>query len=257
MGMFGRTSTTAPAKRGKYATKKIRERDRNAAESAEGRDIAAGWPGWGNRSRRARCRLSLRAFLKTYFASAFPLPFSRDHLRVIDALEHVLQHFPEVTYPIAFPSKGIGISASSRPFSEYERKPGDQVGHYWRVPAARTPRELRAVQFDSNYWKTLFHGRLAVAMGGRGCYSLFGDAHANHQLLGDHLSAEFRVETQGRGRTVWEWKQRPGKPDNHFLDCAVGCCAVGASMLGCSLPGMTEAQRARRQKHTWSEYANL
>ena len=28
----------------------------------------------------------------------------------------------------------------------------------------------------------------------------------------------------------------PGKPDNHFLDCLVGC-AVGASMLGCQLLG--------------------
>ena len=156
---------------------------------------------------------------------------------------------------IAIPSKGIGVTAGNRPFSEYERKPGDQVGHYWRVPAARTPRELRAVQFDSNYWKTLFHGRLSVAMGGRGCYSLYGTQHANHQLVADHLSAEFRVETQGRGRTVWEWKQRPGKPDNHFLDCAVGCC-VGASMLGCALPGMAEARRERR-KVDWAAYNNL
>jgi hypothetical protein len=92
-------------------------------------------------------------------------------------------------------------------------------------------------------------------MGGRGCYSLYGTQHANHQLLGDHLSAEFRVETQGRGRTVWEWKVRPGKPDNHFLDCAIGCC-VGASMLGCTLPGMTETRRERK-KVDWSAYANL
>jgi hypothetical protein len=156
---------------------------------------------------------------------------------------------------IAIPSKGIGVTAGNKPFSEYERHPGDQIGHYWRIPAARTPRELRAVQFDSNYWKTLFHGRLSVAMGGRGCYSLYGTQHANHQLLGDHLSAEFRVETQGRGRTVWEWKARPGKPDNHFLDCAIGCC-VGASMLGCTLPGMAETRRERK-KVSWSEYANL
>ena len=156
---------------------------------------------------------------------------------------------------IAIPSKGIGVTAASRPFSEYERKPGDQVGHYWRIAAPRTPRELRAVHFDSNYWKTFFHGRLSVAMGGRGCYSLYGAQHANHQLLGDHLSAEFRVETQGRGRIVWEWKQRPGKPDNHFLDCCCGT-AVAASMLGCSLPGMAETRRERR-KIDWTQYANL
>ena len=156
---------------------------------------------------------------------------------------------------IAMPSKGIGISAGNIPMGEYEKRPGDQVGHYWRT-TARGPRELRQVHFDANYWKTLFHGRLSVAMGGRGCYSLYGDAHANHQLLGDHLSAEYRVQTQGRGRTVWEWKNKPGKPDNHWLDCAVGT-AVAASMLGCNLPGVTTEGRRERKKVSWSEYANL
>jgi hypothetical protein len=138
---------------------------------------------------------------------------------------------------IAIPSKGIGVTAGNKPFSEYEKHPGDQIGHYWRTPAPRSPRELRAVHFDSNYWKTLFHGRLSVAMGGRGCYSLYGTDRTNHQLLADHLSAEYRVQTEGRGRTVWEWKVKPGHPDNHLLDCAVGT-TVAASMLGCSLPGM-------------------
>jgi hypothetical protein len=156
---------------------------------------------------------------------------------------------------VVMPSKGQGITAGNKPMSEYERKPGEIVGHYWRVPPAHG-RELRFVNIDTNYWKTLLQGRLAIPMGDRGCFSLYGTDRTDHQLVADHLSAEYRVQTQGRGRTVYEWKMRPGAGDNHFLDCAVGCC-VGASMLGCSLPGMTEAQRARRQKHTWSEYANL
>ena len=112
---------------------------------------------------------------------------------------------------IAMPSKGIGISAGNMPMGEYERRPGDQVGHYWRI-TARGPRELRQVHFDSNYWKTLFHGRLSVAMGGRGCYSLYGDAHANHQLLGDHRSAEYRVQTQGRGAPFGSGSPSPASP---------------------------------------------
>ncbi|MEX1229450.1 MAG: terminase gpA endonuclease subunit [Planctomycetaceae bacterium] len=50
------------------------------------------------------------------------------------------------------------------------------------------------------------------------------------------MTAEYKVTTQGRGRTVEEWKVRPEHPDNHWLDCLVGC-AVGALMLGVSLLG--------------------
>jgi hypothetical protein len=51
----------------------------------------------------------------------------------------------------------------------------------------------------------------------------------------EHLTAEYRVKTQGRGRTVDEWKQRPERGDNHWFDCLVGC-AAGASIQGAVLP---------------------
>jgi len=71
-------------------------------------------------------------------------------------------------------------------------------------------------------------------MGDRGCLSLFGEKPDAHRLLADHLTSEFRVKTTGRGRDVDEWKLRPGRPDNHWLDCLTGA-AVAASMLGVSL----------------------
>ena len=90
MGLLG--TDQSRRRQAEYAEKKIRERDRNAAESAADRDIAAKWPGWGNKRRRAKCRSSLVSFLRTYFPAAFPLPFSPDHLRVIGSLEHIFQH---------------------------------------------------------------------------------------------------------------------------------------------------------------------
>ena len=48
-------------------------------------------------------------------------------------------------------------------------------------------------------------------------------------------SAKYRVRTEGRGRTVDEWRPRPSGGDNHWLDCLVGA-AVAASVQGCSLP---------------------
>ena len=48
-------------------------------------------------------------------------------------------------------------------------------GHNWRMPNVQGKRAIRHVVFDTNYWKSFVHARLAVAMGDRGCLSLFGD----------------------------------------------------------------------------------
>ena len=91
--------------------------------------------------------------------------------------------------------------------------------------------------FDSNFWKSFVHARLVVAMGDRGCLSLFGKKPGAHRLLADHLTSEYRVRTEGRGRTVDEWKVRPEQFDNHWLDCLVGC-AVAGSIEGVVLQGI-------------------
>jgi len=73
-------------------------------------------------------------------------------------------------------------------------------------------------------------------MGDRGCLSLFGESPATHRLFAEHITAEYRVKTEGRGRTVDEWKLRAAAVDNHWLDCLVGC-AVAASIQEAILPG--------------------
>ena len=64
--------------------------------------------------------------------------------------------------------------------------------------------------------------------------TLFGQKAEAHRLFAEHLTAEYRVRTTGRGRTVDEWKPRPGQPDNHWFDGIVGC-AVAASIQGAAL----------------------
>ena len=120
------------------------------------------------------------------------------------------------------------------------------------IGASRTSRAnapVRHVIFDTNYWKTFCFARLAVAMGDRGCLSLFGDNPQEHRLFAEHITAEYRIKTEGRGRKVDEWKLRPESSDNHWLDCLVGC-AVAASIQGVLLPGtelkpMTSRKRLR------------
>jgi len=142
------------------------------------------------------------------------------------------------------PSHGRYVGASSIPFSEYKRKRGDRVGLNWRIPVVTGKRAVRHVIFDTNYWKSFAHARLAVPMGDPGCLSLFGSKPESHRLLSEHLTSEYRVKTEGRGRTVDEWKLRVEGLDNHWLDCLVGS-AVAASMQGAILFGTDRLAVAR------------
>lgn len=153
---------------------------------------------------------------------------------------------------VVMPSKGMGIRAANKPFSEYRHQPGDQTGHHWRIPSVRGTRELRGVYIDTNYWNSFIQARLAVAPGDRAYLSLFGRKPVEHRLFAEHIASEYRVKTKGRGRVVEEWKLKTGALDNHWLDCLVGC-AVGASIQGASLPG-AEMPRRQRKRYTLSDF---
>ncbi len=153
---------------------------------------------------------------------------------------------------LLLPSHGRFVGASSVPFSEYKRKLGDRVGLNWRIPNVQGKRAVRHVVFDTNYWKSFTHARLSVSMGDRGCLSLFGDNPTLHRLIAEHITAEYRVKTEGRGRTVDEWKMRAAAVDNHWLDCLVGS-AVAASIQGAILPGTDAKAAPKRPRMKLSE----
>ena len=153
---------------------------------------------------------------------------------------------------VVMPSHGRFIGASSRPLNDYQRKPGDRVGLNWRIPNVQGRRAVRYCVYDTNFWKSFVYARLAVAMGDRGCLSLFGQRREEHRLFAEHVTAEYRVKTEGRGRTVDEWKLRVSAGDNHWLDCLVGC-AVAASIQGVSLPGMAPEPGKDRRRVSFAE----
>ena len=153
---------------------------------------------------------------------------------------------------ILMPSHGRFVGASSIPFSEYKRKQGDRVGLNWRIPNVRGKRAVRHVVYDTNWWKSFVHARLAVSMGDRGCLSLFGSKPETHRLFAEQITAEYFVKTSGRGRTVDEWKLRPEQSDNHWLDCLVGS-AVAASIQGVVLFGTDTAPVPQRRRIRLSE----
>ena len=116
----------------------------------------------------------------------------------------------------------------------------------------RGKRSVRHVVFDTNWWKSFVHARLAVAMGDRGGLSLFGSKSETHRLFAEYVTAEYFVKTEGRGRTVDEWKIRPEQSDNHWLDCLVGS-AVAASIQGAVLFGTDASAPTRRSRLKLSE----
>lgn len=155
---------------------------------------------------------------------------------------------------VIVPSHGKYIGASSKPMGEYKKTPGDRVGLNWRMPNIRGKRSVRHVIFDTNYWKSFIATRLLVSRGDRGCLSLWGRSCEQHMLFAEHLTAEYRVKTEGRGRRVEEWKMRPEAHDNHWWDGLVGC-AVAASMCGCILEGT--GTRIREKPKTRMKLSDL
>ena len=146
---------------------------------------------------------------------------------------------------ILLPSHGRYVGAGSKPMTEYRKQPGDKLGLNWMIPNVAGKRAIRHVIYDANFWKSFVHARLAVALADKGNLSLYGRIPGIHQLFAEHLTAEYRVRTTGRGRSVDEWKLKPERNDNHWLDCLAGCAVCG-SMLGATLPEFGVAAKVRR-----------
>lgn len=131
---------------------------------------------------------------------------------------------------VLIPSHGKYIGAATTPFHMYKRKPGERLGLHWLIPATGR-HDVRHVLVDVNYWKSLCASRLVLAAGERGSWTLFGGPKTDHRMLADHLTSEAYIRTEGRGRTVDEWKLKPGQSENHWWDGLVGCAAA-ASIAG-------------------------
>ncbi|MBN2584451.1 MAG: phage terminase large subunit family protein [Planctomycetes bacterium] len=150
-------------------------------------------------------------------------------------------------------SKGVGIKAAGKPISSYQRKPGERYGQEWYYPNVSRTREFPHVVVDVNFWKTFLHERFGTAPGDAGSLTLFGNRPEDHRLIAEHVAeSETWTLTHGHGRDIREWKLKPARPDNHWLDCLVGCCAA-ASILGCRLGGVETPPAKQRKRYTQAD----
>jgi len=138
------------------------------------------------------------------------------------------------------PSHGRGIGASGTPLSDKHRTRGDRIGLNWRI---NTVQKQRSCTYDTNFWKTFVAARLRLPTGDPEAITF----HAGeHDLLFDHLTNEYPVRAEARGRVVDEWKLSGTRFENHWWDCLVGA-AVAASILGVEPPA-TDIQTRQRKK---------
>lgn len=173
---------------------------------------------------------------------------------------------------LLLPSKGYSITENGRPMSEWGQKPGERLGHNWRITPQTGGGRGRLCVFDPNAWKTFAVERLLTPMGSDSSISLYGKQSHVHQLIADHFCAEYRERKEGR-RTVDVWRMKPMRTDNHLWDCLVGS-VVAASVQGlewttAALAGqfnppasrpkikLSELQRQKREQREREKYGNL
>jgi len=150
---------------------------------------------------------------------------------------------------VIMPSHGKYVGASSEPLNAHHaRKVGMQVGTHWRIDKAKDA-SVRHCLYDTNHWKSQMFSKLGTLPGTPGSLTLFEARPAQHKTFAKHLKAEYPVRTEGRGREVDEWKLKPDRPDNHWLDCLVGCCVAG-SMMGCDVlqPKSVHGKKEKRRR---------
>lgn len=152
-------------------------------------------------------------------------------------------------------TKGFGVRAQDTPIAERKHKAGTRQGnHCYRPPLSNRNTQAAELYVDTNYWKTQALDRWATPVGEPGALSLFGyepgsrRQKADHQGYSEHQRSEAATEVAAKGRTVFEFKNPPGR-DNHWGDTLVNALAV-ASFEGCDVPANArpEPKRQRRKR---------
>ena len=142
--------------------------------------------------------------------------------------------------PRVTPTHGRFVGASGQNISDKRPDRGERLGANWRTS---TIQRLRHCLFDTNAWKSFVATRCKLPTADPQSFTL----HAgNHDLLAEHMAAEYPTRVEAKGRVVDEWRLTPGR-DNHWLDCIVGS-AVAASYSGLSAIGVDSRGGSGRRK---------
>ena len=151
---------------------------------------------------------------------------------------------------------GAAYGAKKRPLAFRPVKSGDKKGSHWFMKAADRSGN-RTLEVDTNFWKTFVCQRLATSIGDAGSFSLFKvKTPSMHRLIAEHFTSEFRTLVEAGYGRIDEWSVLPGRPDNDFFDCMVGCAAL-ASFDGVTTIGVEvveqKGSRKRLKPSAWGK----
>lgn len=150
---------------------------------------------------------------------------------------------------ILLPSHGRGIEENHSPISSWSKKIGEQRGLELKITRGQG-REVRHLIYDTNFWKSLFMRRISTPIGTPGSISLYGTNKERHDFLAEQLTAEKPTMKEGR-RRVEVWSNVDSK-ENHWFDCAVGCCAT-VNTLGINPPGIITQSKPVKKRVSLSQ----
>jgi hypothetical protein len=125
------------------------------------------------------------------------------------------------------PARGVGITADKRPISQYTKHPGDIIGDYWYLPAAKRSGGPAIYLIDVNHYKAKVYQGLLAPMGQAGAISMYGTEQSNHTMLVNQLCSEYPIEKSGKYGHGIAWTQKLNS-QNHLFDCLVGALAAAA-----------------------------
>lgn len=153
------------------------------------------------------------------------------------------------------PCHGKFIGAASKPFSDYVSKEGQWKGDHWIIGSSGGKGTIsqRYLLIDTNYWKSFLHSSMAVPMGAPGAVFLYNaSSPEDHEMIARHIAgAEYPETMVSREHKVDEWKERPERFDNDYLDATCGALCL-ASVLGArsvvSLTSIESSQTSQRKQ---------
>lgn len=152
------------------------------------------------------------------------------------------------------PTRGKYVGAKRVQWEDYPKREGEEISreYHWLNAPTRGSGQLRVLQYDTNWWKTFTARRIRTPLGSKGCLTLFGKA-SDHVDFAEHVLSEYGIEVaipSIPGRKVEEWSLRPGKSENHLLDCLVALHVLaakgGARLAGLGGQSATKSNKSKR-----------
>ena len=142
---------------------------------------------------------------------------------------------------------GYGYGAKKKPqrLKKVPKNTGEAKGFGWYLGPAKSG--IQTLELDTNRLKSFVHTRYATALGDPGSWSLFKADPEEHALNASHICAEYRTTLTGPWGEVDEWDVKPGRPDNDWFDCDVGCAGI-ASLRGITMIGTEERDNGRKAR---------